>query len=180
MTQRLKQTSLQIYNMKYKFLQVFLFSFVLYIVRKLILDVIIAVEGLQNLGLHSEHFKVGRCEWSLPYRTYYDTERRLLLSHPNDRFSCFQGDSSLLKARTSFEGDIIINKNDKMHWKLSPRWRRGIAFASHAGDRSSIPSRDRPKSFKQVMITPLPNTRQQVWVSRILRDDHIKGWPVSQ
>ena len=27
-----------------------------------------------------------------------------------------------------------------------PRWRRGRAFASHAGDRGSIPGRDRPKT----------------------------------
>ena len=27
-----------------------------------------------------------------------------------------------------------------------PRWRRGRAFASHAGDRGSIPGRDRPES----------------------------------
>ena len=30
--------------------------------------------------------------------------------------------------------------------QLPPRWRRGRAFASHAGERGSIPGRDRPKS----------------------------------
>ena len=46
------------------------------------------------------------------------------------------------------------------------------AFASHAGDRGSIPSRDRPKSLKQVVTAPLPNAWQPVWVSRVLGDDH--------
>ena len=56
-----------------------------------------------------------------------------------------------------------------------PRWRKGRSFASHTGDRGSIPGRDKPKSLKQVMTAPLPNARQQVWVSRILQDDHYKG-----
>ena len=43
---------------------------------------------------------------------------------------------------------------------VPPRWRRGRAFASHAGDRGSIPSGDRPKSKKQVATAPLPNALQ--------------------
>ena len=46
------------------------------------------------------------------------------------------------------------------------------AFASHAGDRGSIPGRDKPKSLKQVVTAPLPNAWQPVWVSRVLGDDH--------
>ena len=38
-----------------------------------------------------------------------------------------------------------------------PWWRRGRAFASHAGDRGSIPGRDGPKSLKQVVTAPLSN-----------------------
>ena len=34
------------------------------------------------------------------------------------------------------------------------------------------------KSLKQVMTAPLPNARQEVWVSRVLRDDHYK--PISR
>ena len=37
---------------------------------------------------------------------------------------------------------------------------------------SSNPSRDRPKLLKQVVISPLPNSQQQMWVSRDLGDDH--------
>ena len=43
-----------------------------------------------------------------------------------------------------------------------PRWRRGRALASHAGERGSIPGRDKPKSLKQVVTAPLPNARQKV------------------
>ena len=58
-----------------------------------------------------------------------------------------------------------------------PRWRNVRAFASHAGDRGSIPGRDRPNSLKQVVTAPLPNTWQQtVCVSRVLLDDLYKGF----
>ena len=43
------------------------------------------------------------------------------------------------------------------------------------GDRDSIPGRDRQKSLEQVVTAPLPNAQQQVWVSRVLGDDHYKG-----
>ena len=51
---------------------------------------------------------------------------------------------------------------------------RRVGFASHAGDRGSIPGRDRPTSLKQVVTAPLPNPRQQVRVSRVPGDDHFK------
>ena len=35
--------------------------------------------------------------------------------------------------------------------------RSGRAFSLHAGDRGSVPDRDRPKLLKQVVIVPLPN-----------------------
>ena len=41
--------------------------------------------------------------------------------------------------------------------------------------RGSNRGRDRPKSWKQVVSVPLPNARQQVWVSRVLGYDHYKG-----
>ena len=41
----------------------------------------------------------------------------------------------------------------------------------------SNPSRDRPKSLKQVVTAPLPNTHHLMWVSRVLRDDHHKQIP---
>ena len=59
-------------------------------------------------------------------------------------------------------------------------YRRGDscrAFASHAGDQRSIPDRDRPKSIIQAVTAALPNARQQVWVSRVLGDDHYKRMP---
>ena len=58
-----------------------------------------------------------------------------------------------------------------------PRWRSGTcrALPSHAGDRGSISSRDRPKSLKREVTAPLTNARGQVWVSLVLRDDHYKG-----
>ena len=40
--------------------------------------------------------------------------------------------------------------------------RDGSAFASHAADRGSILGRDRPKSLKQVLTTPLPSARRHV------------------
>ena len=61
------------------------------------------------------------------------------------------------------------------HVCLPPRWRTGRAFASHAGDRDSIPDRDRPKSLKQVVTVRLPNARQQVRVSANLGNNHYKG-----
>ena len=42
-------------------------------------------------------------------------------------------------------------------------------------DRGSIHGRDRPSSLKQVVTAQLPNARQQVRMSRVLRDDHYKG-----
>ena len=56
----------------------------------------------------------------------------------------------------------------------SPRWLSGRAFASHAGDRGSIPGRNRPKSLKQAVSTPMLSARQQVRVSWVLGDDHYK------
>ena len=38
----------------------------------------------------------------------------------------------------------------------------------------SNPSRDRRKSFKQVVTALLTNARQKVWVSRVLSDDNYK------
>ena len=37
------------------------------------------------------------------------------------------------------------------------------------------PGRDRPNLLEQIVAAPLPNAQQQVWVSRVLRDDHYKG-----
>ena len=42
------------------------------------------------------------------------------------------------------------------------------AFASHAGERGSIPGRDRPRT------APLSSARHQVRVSRVLGHDHYK------
>ena len=53
-----------------------------------------------------------------------------------------------------------------------PRRRRGREFASHAGDRGSIPR------SRRVWTAPLPSARQQVWVSREMTI--IKRRPVSQ
>ena len=52
-----------------------------------------------------------------------------------------------------------------------------VESPSHTGDWGSIPSCDRPKSLIQVMTGPLPSTRQQVQVSRVLGDDHDKHMP---
>ena len=49
------------------------------------------------------------------------------------------------------------------------------AVALHAGDRGLVFGRVRPKSLKQVVTAPLPNARKQVWVLRLLADDHYKG-----
>ena len=46
--------------------------------------------------------------------------------------------------------------------KVPPRWLTGRAFASHAGDRGSIPGRNRPTSLKQAVTDPLPNAWQLV------------------
>ena len=53
----------------------------------------------------------------------------------------------------------------------------GRAFASHPGDWGSIPGRDRPKSIKQVVTTPLQSAWQHVHVSRVPGDDHFKRMP---
>ena len=39
----------------------------------------------------------------------------------------------------------------------------------------SNPSRDKPKSLKQIVTAPLPNTRHKVKVSCVLGEDHYKG-----
>ena len=48
-----------------------------------------------------------------------------------------------------FKFDVMLPLS---HLQLTkpPRWLRDTAFASHAGDRDSIPGRGRPKSLKQV------------------------------
>ena len=40
-----------------------------------------------------------------------------------------------------------------------------------------IPAATKTKSLKQVVTAPMPNVWHQVWVSRVLGDDHFK--PVS-
>ena len=71
-----------------------------------------------------------------------------------------------IQRKTLSNQSIIIN------WP--PRWISGRAFASHTRDPGSIPSRDMLKSLKQVVTAPLPSARQQMWVSRLLGDDHVK------
>ena len=48
------------------------------------------------------------------------------------------------------------------------------AFASHAEGWVLNPSRDRPKSYKQVVTAPLLNARQQERVTQVLGDDPYK------
>ena len=55
------------------------------------------------------------------------------------------------------------------------QWLSGRAFGSHAKDQDSIPGRDRSKLLKQVVTAQLPNAQQQMWVSRVLGDDHYTG-----
>ena len=43
------------------------------------------------------------------------------------------------------------------------------------GDRGSNFGRDRPTFLKRIVAAPLPNIRQQVLVTRVLRDSHYKG-----
>ena len=58
-----------------------------------------------------------------------------------------------------------------------PEWRRsGRAFASHVGDRGSIPGRDRPKLLKQVVTAPLPSALGVCQGSSEL-SDHYKQMP---
>ena len=54
------------------------------------------------------------------------------------------------------------------------RWRRGSAISLHSEVQGSIPGRDRPKSLKQVVTSPVPNAGQQVWESLVLVDGHHK------
>ena len=64
---------------------------------------------------------------------------------------------------------MIANKLQAVYWLL-------LYNDSNIGQtRGSNPGRDGPKSLKQVVTVPLPNTRQQVWVSRVLGDDRYKG-----
>ena len=70
------------------------------------------------------------------------------------------------------------NLNNFTTFFLPTQWLSGIVVASHAGDRagdrSSIPGRDRPKSLEQVVTDPLANARQKVWVSWVFGDDNFK------
>ena len=67
-----------------------------------------------------------------------------------------------------------------MHWTTHIMIMRIVAscgsvgrkLALRAGDRGSIPVRDRPKSLKQVMTAPLPNALRQDGVPIVLQ-----GWP---
>ena len=45
--------------------------------------------------------------------------------------------------------------------RKAPQGLSGKAFASHAGDRGSIPGRNR-----QVVTAPMPTARQQIWCQR--------------
>ena len=65
----------------------------------------------------------------------------------------------------------------KYNFQVPVRWLGCKAFTSHAGDRGSIPGRNRPKLLKQVVTDPMPSVRLQVRVARAFRDD---GWAASQ
>ena len=73
--------------------------------------------------------------------------------------------------------EISVWKRIFLHTNKLLRWRNGRAFALHTGDWGSNPSRDRPKSNKEVVTDLLPNTRQQVWVSGNVGGYHYKGLP---
>ena len=47
----------------------------------------------------------------------------------------------------------------------------------HDDYTTMYPSRDRPRSLKQVVTAPLPNAWQQVFVLRVLVDDYYKQMP---
>ena len=49
-----------------------------------------------------------------------------------------------------------------------------LSNTSHAVGRGSMPGRNGPNSLKQVVRAPLPNARQQEWVSQVLGNDHYK------
>ena len=54
------------------------------------------------------------------------------------------------------------------------QWSIASVCARHAGDLGLIPVRVRRKSLsKQVVSAPMQYTRQKVWVSRVLGDDHF-------
>ena len=53
---------------------------------------------------------------------------------------------------------------------VKPRWCSGTALDTHLKYRGLIPGRDRHKSLKQVVTTPLPNAQEQVF-----GDDHHEG-----
>ena len=57
-----------------------------------------------------------------------------------------RGTENGMEYTKNMQNDILIHIINE-HPSFAPvRWRRGRAFASHAGDRGSIPGRDRPKS----------------------------------
>ena len=62
------------------------------------------------------------------------------------------------------------------HRGTKPLNRRG-GVASHAGDRGSIPGRDKSMSMKQVVTARMPHAQQQVLVSWVLGDDNYKQMP---
>ena len=48
----------------------------------------------------------------------------------------------MLRTYLSFKNNEVKLSNTRLQ---PPRWRRGRAFASHAGDHGAIPGRGRPK-----------------------------------
>ena len=72
---------------------------------------------------------------------------------------------------TSFAERLVVELSLPVlrHWSV---WACLERSPSMRKARCSNPSRDSPVSWKQVMTTPLPNVRQQVWVSQVHRDYH--------
>ena len=80
---------------------------------------------------------------------------------------------------TDFEQRAFVKSFNREHL-LSSYGGGSVGSNVHPRKRKvgcSNPRRDRPKSLKQVVTAPLPNAQHQVWVSRVLRDDHYKRIP---
>ena len=108
----------------------------------------ILYSNIQTLSCNSPEPMVNRARLDSVQSISFEISAVIKQNHPL---------TSSIKCFSIIQRVIILNQSNQLFYikvlyfkmkskfLLPPRGRRGISFASHAGDRGSIPGRDRPK-----------------------------------
>ena len=107
------------------------------------------IPNIQTLSCNSLEPMVNRARLDSVQSISFEISAVIKQNHPlTSSIKCFSIIQRVImilnQSNQLFYIKVLYFKMKSKFW-LPPRGRRGISFASHAGDRGSIPGRDRPK-----------------------------------